>query len=301
MISCKSIDYDYRVDMEYALNPSTTIPPKPFNLELSPEFLYQRIDLYRSREFAGLKYIIIPYTRKREYGNIGVYLGNGLYIDYNNNLSIDLIKYFDIDLDKTDINTKYLFERGKLFNIIDTVNLTSCKRGNVIKKYRYINDNPFPEKPNEIIELYDDFIRINSDRLVVNSKTTITLNADSLNFDGGWYYDNYSVKKVNENFYRVPFWPNDLEIKQVAQDTIFAGDLIAIRTDKEIQICDIEPELQDDGSYKVNKHIVFKKDGFIFYDEYQQGYAVQKINDSTIHILYNDLLAKIISLIDVSK
>lgn len=77
-----------------------------FTLEAAFEPFDQRIDL------AIAKKLIYFGSKTPKYSSIGVYMGNGFFLDTSGNLSIDLIRYFNIPKDATITRSGYNFFGG---------------------------------------------------------------------------------------------------------------------------------------------------------------------------------------------
>ncbi len=77
------------VDMKYALDSSSTVQPEHLSFTFGADLIKHRIKLFRPTKKET------EFFRKRDvvYQYIGLYLGNGLFIDANNNFAIDILNY----------------------------------------------------------------------------------------------------------------------------------------------------------------------------------------------------------------
>ncbi len=262
------------------LNDKTTISPSPLKMEMGLELWDLRLDLYR-REYTRKKPgddtpLDLRPTVRMSNTAIGLHLGNGLFVDCNEVVGVDILDFYDIDAEKTDIIIQLPTAEEKIQKRI-------VKEDDFIVGY-YSNE----KEAERIFKFYKDSVRsYYSDR---ESFVTYVMTDQSyrLNTSMG-----YALVKKGEHKYEKEagmFFKNR-DFEMLAPDTLQFEETMIIRTDKEIQILDDDPRELSDGNYVVDKHLIIKKDGFVCYDYKGKCFEVKKTNN-IISIAKNDILTQ---------
>ena len=84
------------VDKTLIEDSSLRVSPKPLILKTKPEVYLLRADLVRNTQTVDDDHENFQ-KEDMNYHFVGVSFGNGLFLDYNQNLSVDLIEFFDLD------------------------------------------------------------------------------------------------------------------------------------------------------------------------------------------------------------
>ncbi len=261
------------VDMEYALDSSSTVAPEHLSFTLGADLLQNREDISRL-ETRGTKKWYYTDSKVVQYHYIGVYFGNGLFIDVNKNLGVDIINYFGIDIKKSDL--KFTYTRNK------EGGYTTLRHEDGKIKVQY----SLAKEPFLVMEYIDNMLLYSFDNWM-QKNDKIYFEDESIYFDG--IFDEEIVKE-SETLYVVPHLLGDFDFEMIGPDTLDLEDVLVIRLDDEIQICDDDPDVLEDGSYEVFMHLVCKEDGFIAYNQFDQGFAARRKAD-TIFVYENKELS----------
>ncbi len=255
----------YKLD----LNDNTAISPHPLKMEMGLELWDLRLDLYR-KEYTRKKPgddtpLDLRPTDRMTNMAIGLHLGNGLFVDCNEVVGVDILDFYDVDAEKTDIVIQFPTAEEKIQRRI-------VKEDDFIVGY-YSNE----EEAERTYKFYKDSVRsYYSDR---GSFVTYVMTDQSyrLNTSMG-----YALVKKGEHKYEKEagmFFKNR-DFERLAPDTLQFEETMVIRTDKEIQILEDDPRELDDGSYVVDKHLIIKKDGFVCYDYKGECFRSNRVADT---------------------
>ncbi len=261
------------VDMEYALDSASTIATEHLSFTLGADLLQKREDIFRM-ETIGTKKWNYNDAKIVQYHYIGVYLGNGLFMDSNKNLGVDIINYFGIDIKKSDL--KFTYSRNK------EGGYTTLRHEDGKIKVQY----SLAEEPFLVMEFIDNMLLYSFNNWM-QKNDKIYFEAESIYSDG--MFDE-EIEKESETLYVVPHLFGDFDFEMIGPDTLDLEEVLVIRLEDEIQVCDDDPDVLEDGSYEAFMHLVCKEDGFIAYNQFDQGFAARRKAD-TIFVYENKELS----------
>ncbi len=261
------------INMQDIFETTSTVPPEHLSFTFGADLITKRKDLYRQRS-AGNKKWYDPDGYTVPYQYIGLYLGNGLFIDAYKNLSIDILNYFNIDIKKSEL--KFTYSQNK------EGGYTTLRHEDGKIKVQYSLD----EEPFLIMEYIDNILLYSFDNWM-QEDDKIYFEKETIYFDG---ISDEEIVKESETLYVVPHFLEDYDFEMIGPDTLDLEDVLVIRLDDEIQICDDNPDVLEDGSYEVMKHIICKNDGFVCYDHLYKGFSARRKAD-TIFVYENKELS----------
>ncbi|MGL1890896.1 MAG: hypothetical protein OCD02_04680 [Spirochaetaceae bacterium] len=206
------------------------------------------------------------------YHYLGVRFGNGIYYDYNRNLSVDLIKFYNIDENSFNIKTK---SKG-FFTPTIVYTKTEESFEHEVKSLFFGGKLKANYDKNKVV-IEGAFFR---------PETTITILDDKIMCDPKGVFGFLSKAEITSNSSNTVEFPgfwNDAVFTQTDENTISLGKYFFVRkVGKEV-------EFEYNGLFNSTTTYNFMKteNGFIFYNEFYYGVKVEK-NKNKISIYSND-------------
>ncbi len=278
-VSCRFVDLNFGdIDREYALDKTGLIWPEKFKIEPSIEPLGIRSDLKRARMFAGHRnrdsrtlgsdssgrYI------RYDYHYIGLSLGNSLYLDANNNLSINVLDYFNIDLKKQEVRV-YDWLEGESY-VISEVNDSIIRR------------EVEEESPDMIVSKHHDTTHVYVDKFS-DIECDIFMTDDRIVCEGSGMGD--ELIKEKDNHYINELFIDNRDYQLISPDTLIIDQYYLVRNGRMIEIFETSADKDFSDKYEVDNYLVLKEDGFVCYTSVYKGVMARRRGD-TITVEQND-------------
>lgn len=261
------------LDQEVINNPDIKIKPDPLSLEMDYEVYHLRADLVRIykpedevKKAESIEDKYLPYYY------IGLRLGNGFFYDFNGNLAIDLIRFYNLDSDS--------------FKFIKK------KEGFAAKDHEFVRDGEeFYRihrglfKTSEKVVFFSDFVQVSAG--LISTKVIIRKNETQIYAESSGItstMDPGIIYKISDVEYKL-YKPWEYNFIRVTNRIITYGD--------ELQII-LEDNLitfNYNGLNNIYKRYYFfrTENGFYFYDEKFSGVHAEKIGN-VINVYKNEKL-----------
>ena len=277
IIGCGTLDTSLTENNEIRL----TLDPLALSMDTD---IYQlRVDLLRNTMTADAngKTSENAETIKSPYHSIGLRLGNGIFLDYNMNLTVDLIEYYNLDKEKltlkrieqTGIGKKtFLFEK-------DSDRMQITENTMIPRKSRiYVEENEIKITGG----LFFTSLKITEKENLIKAVASGVVNVPQSGM----------IVKDSETEYRFPGLDN-LIVDKISDNIINISDILNVNQFLH------SIRLQNTGLTKNEGVYTFIKieNGFVFFNDTNEGiYAIKK--DNTIFVYKNDSLDFKVEIID---
>lgn len=252
-------------DLAYVKEQSEPSNLEPFRVRAGYELTDLRVDIFRKQYVSGKT------VQNHDYSSIGIYLGNGMFLDSVGNLSVDLLDYFNIEGD-------YNIEQIG-YNLLGK----EAASGNTFKKA----DNLLEMKGIFFLDRQAQFDgnTITETGISIRPVGVITENEDSLtyNFTKNFLPNTHQVAVLGD--YQIIMesdWHGNYGVAQVsATELIFNNKQKLVHHGDKITFEDIDDGFFGLGSSEVTRFtFVATKKGFAYYKKSSVGFLVEKIDDS---------------------
>lgn len=271
----------YTLDKSLTDNPSLRVPSAPFNMQMAAEVAEFRIDLVRQThmetESDASGTGTHTSTENIPYHPLGVYLGEGVFVDVNNNLSINVLALLEEQLP----NKCAITEQER--------NWVRSRRILEMNGDSWTLSTPgFFSKQITDIHLSDTLIWIG--RSFMTAKQSVSLHNKALEYRYHGLLGRLSRTsiEVTDNGYVSPRIGRDLIFEQVGVDTIEMGSRLKV-----IRYND-RWEFIYGGFLGLTETYTFLKidNGYVFFDQHARGKLIT-IDDDGVKVEENGKLKRI--------
>jgi hypothetical protein len=258
-------------DKTFIDNPVNRQALEPLDLDMGYEPYHLRLDLIRNTENPPLAASDDkPKNNNTSFTNVSYHylvlkFGNGIMLDYNRNLFVDLPSFYQLDQKK---NYKILQQPTGFGNI----DMLFSKKGTTFTR----KDSHLLGNKTEVV-FQENKVTINEGFL--RTKFEILTTADSVFITSGGFFGflgDAKIIKLSEDKYELPGLAKDTIFEQVNPSTIRMDKILEVTQAENLITFKYAGFFGRDNVY----HFIKTANGFVFYDEKYRGIEVSRVGNT---------------------